>query len=521
MQSEQTRHEATPPGRRPLKVAALGLSSAAAIGLLVGATQIQATDPQPAASSAAAWPGYADLVEQVMPSVVGIRAEREAPEMMAQRSPREFEDPEEFRRFFEEGPGSEMFERFMERFFGEQMPFPEAPREFARPQAMGSGFIVDDDGVIVTNNHVVAGASKVTVILHDGTELEGDVIGRDPATDLAVVRVDTDKDLQPVAFADSDEVRVGDPVIAIGSPFGLGGTVTAGIVSADNRVIGAGRYDNFLQIDAAINRGNSGGPAFNLEGEVIGVNTAIHSPTGGNVGIGFAIPANLAVEVIEDLRDDGVVERGWLGVQIQGLDEDLARSLGLDEPRGALVAEVLPGTPAEAAGFAQGDVVLSFEGEEVEDVRDLTRMVGDADPGESAEVVVWRDGNERTFEVELGQLPSGDRMAALPDEEAEDEDTPKLGVALARLTDERRESLDLPADAQGVVVTEVQPGSPAAEKGLRRGDLIVEAGRRPVTSPKEVGEAVREAAEQGKDTILLLVQRDGQNRFMAVPLARA
>jgi serine protease Do len=316
-------------------------------------------------------------------------------------------------------------------------------------------------------------------------------------------------------------VRVGDPVIAVGNPFGLGGTVTAGIVSAKDRVIGAGRYDDFLQIDAPINRGNSGGPTFNLEGEVVGLNTAIHSPSGGNVGIGFAIPANLVAAVVDDLREDGVVERGWLGVQIQGIDEDLASSLGLDEAKGALVAEVTPDSPAAKAGFERGDVILEYGAASIDDLRALTRAVGDTDPGTTTKVLVWRDGSEQAIEVEIGQMPTEDQVMAMAPEQADEADTPRLGVMLAKLTPEAREELELPAEVEGVVITDVQPGSPAAEKGLQPGDLIIEADRKQMSDPAMVTAAVREAAERGDEAILLLVKRDGQDRFVALGLERA
>ena len=309
-------------------------------------------------------------------------------------------------------------------------------------------------------------------------------------------------------------------MIAIGNPFGLGSTVTAGIVSAQNRVIGAGRFDDFMQIDAPINHGNSGGPTFNLEGKVIGVNTAIQSPTGGNVGIGFAIPANLASEILADLQDDGQVERGWLGVHIQGVDDDLASTLDLDAPNGALVAQVAPDSPAAAAGLEQGDVILSYNGEAVEEVRDLTKMVADTDPGTDAKLMVWRDGREMTLDVEIGQMMPDQEVVAAATDEAGD-NTPKLGVALARLTPDAKRSMELPDDVEGAMVTDVQPGSPAAEKGLQRGDVIIEADHKKVIEPKTVIDAVREAAERGDETILLLIKREGQDRFVAVRLERA
>jgi serine protease Do len=411
----------------------------------------------------------------------------------------------------------------MERFFGDRtMPF-DGPRGSGPGMPMaatGSGFIVDEQGLIVTNNHVIDGADEITVRLFDDREFKAELIGQDPDTDLAVIKIDGN-DLPVVKFGDSDKVRVGDPVIAVGNPFGLGGTVTAGIVSAKDRVIGAGRYDDFLQIDAPINRGNSGGPTFNLQGEVIGLNTAIHSPSGGNVGIGFAIPANQVAAVVADLEDDGKVERGWLGVHIQTIDEDLAKSLGLDKAEGALVAEVTPDSPAAEAGLERGDVILEYAGTPIDQLRELTRAVGDTDPSTAAKVVVWRDGNEQTLEVEIAQMPTEDKVVAMATDRSDEADTtPKLGVMLAKITPEARQELALPADVEGVVITDVQPDSPAAKKGLRRGDVIVEANRKQINDPTMVADAVREATERGDEAILLLVKRDGQNPFVALELER-
>jgi serine protease Do len=525
--------------RRSLRVAAIALSSAAVGALAIGMTPVDAQNP-PAATQpvpqnvTAAWPGYADLVEKVMPAVVSVTTKRNGGNALVAGEEGFGGNPGDLERFFEEfeGPGSEMFKRFMERFGRGDQPFEGMPFGFGprgdmprgeMPMAgAGTGFIFEQDGHVATNNHVVAGADEVTVTLNDGREFEAEVVGTDPDTDLAVLKIAADEPLPYLEFGDSGKVRVGDPVVAIGNPFGLGGTVTAGIVSAADRMIGAGRYDDFLQIDAPINRGNSGGPTFNLAGEVIGINTAIHSPTGGNVGIGFAIPANQAQRIIDDLRDDGKVDRGWLGVHIQGLDEDLAKSLGLDEAEGALVAQVTPDSPAASAGFQQGDVIVSYGGKQIETLRDLTSAVADTAAGTEVDVAVWRDGSEQTLEVEIGQMPGQEQMAALSgDEQPEDSDAPKLGVMLSQLTPEAREQFELPADAEGVVVTEVQPGSPAAEKGLQRGDVIVQADRKQVSDPKAVADAVREAAMRGDDTVLLLIQREGQNRFVAVGLERA
>ncbi|HEX2470522.1 MAG TPA: DegQ family serine endoprotease [Candidatus Limnocylindrales bacterium] len=472
------------------------------------------------------WPGYADLIEQIMPAVVTVTTTREMPAqlMAGPEQRREFRGPEGFDfRWFQEGPGSEQFQEFMERFFGDRMmPFggPRGSGPDMPMAAAGSGFIVDQDGLIVTNNHVVDGADEIKVTLNDQREFEAKLVGQDRDTDLAILKIEA-QDLPVVKFGNSDQVRVGDAVIAVGNPFGLGGTVTAGIVSAKDRVIGAGRYDDFLQIDAPINRGNSGGPTFDLEGEVIGLNTAIHSPSGGNVGIGFAIPSNIVAHIVEDLRDDGMVERGWLGVHIQTIDEDLAKSLGLDEAKGALVAEVTPDSPAAKAGLEQGDVILEYAGQPIDELRALTRAVGDTEAGTKAKVVVWRDGSEQSLEVEIAQMPTEDKVVAMATDRDEATATPKLGVMLAELTPETREELDLPADALGVVIADVQPGSPAAEKGLQRGDLIIQADRQPMSDPAMVAEAVRAAVERGDEAILLLVKRDGQDRFVALELERA
>jgi serine protease Do len=417
-----------------------------------------------------------------------------------------------------------MFKRFMERFGRGGQPFEgmPGPRGEMPMAGAGTGFIFHGNGHIATNYHVVEGADEITVTLHDGREFKAEVVGTDPDTDLAVLKIDANGSLPYVEFGDSDKVRVGDAVIAIGNPFGLGDTVTAGIVSAEHRMIGAGRYDDFLQIDAPINRGNSGGPTFNLAGEVIGINTAIHSPTGGSVGIGFAIPSDQAKLIIDQLNEGGKVQRGWLGVHIQSMDEDLAKNLGLDDDKGALVAEVTPDSPAASAGFKQGDVILSYGGHEIGQLRDLTSAVADTKAGANMDVVVWRDGGKTTLEVEIAQMPGEEQMAALTgQEQPQQSDTPKLGVMLGQLTPDVRQQFQLSNDVNGVVVTDVQPGSPAAEKGLQPGDVIVEANRKQVSDPKAVADVVREAAEQGDHTVLLLVQRDGQNRFVAIGLERA
>jgi len=500
---------------------ALALSSVAAIGLMIGLNAVPMSHAEtPTPLTAAPWVGYADLIEDIMPSVVTVTTG------INPRTDIDEEDPRSFRDFGERGMSEEDMQRFMERFFSRPgspgLPGGPSPHERGPIAGSGSGFIIGEEGLIVTNNHVIAEADEVTVTLNDGREFDAEVVGTDPDTDLALLQVTADETLPVAKFANADKVRVGDAVIAIGNPFGLGGTVTSGIVSAKAREIGAGRYDDFLQIDAPINRGNSGGPTFNLQGEVIGVNTAIHSPTGGNVGIGFAIPADLTQKVIADLKDDGMVERGWLGVHIQALDDDLADGLGLDEAKGALVARVTDDGPAAAFGIKQGDVILDFAGTKIEDLRDLTRAVADMKPGSEAEIKVWRDSVETKLTVEIAQMPSEQQMAAVdPEEEAEEDTTPKLGLALALLDDEARLAMDLPDNLGGAVVTRVLPGGPAAEKGVREGDVIIEADHQEVTDPETVANAVRAAVDRGEEAILLLIKRGDQDRFIAVRLDQA
>ncbi len=499
---------------------ALALSSAAAIGLLAGLNAVPASYAEtPPPLTAAPWAGYADLIEDIMPSVVTVATEID-PASSPDRS-----DPPSFRDFGQPGMDEEEMQRFMERYFGErgrpdgrEMPSPHGSPGAA---GSGSGFIIGEEGLIVTNHHVIQHADRVTVTLNDGQELQAEIVGADEDTDLALLQVDAGQPLPVAKFADAEGVRVGDAVIAIGNPFGLGGTVTAGIVSAKAREIGAGRYDDFLQIDAPINRGNSGGPTFNLNGEVIGVNTAIHSPTGGNVGIGFAIPSDLTQKIVADLKDDGTVERGWLGVHIQALDDDIAEGLGMVEPKGALIARVTEDGPAAAFGIEHGDVILSFGDETIDDLRDLTRAVADTRPGSDVDITLWRDGAEISLSVEVAQMDLDQQVAVLEPPAPTDDETPKLGLGLAALDAEARQSMDLPGDFTGAVVTRVMPGSPAAEKGVREGDVIIEADHKSVDDPTTVADAVRIATERGDKSILLLIKRGDQDRFVAVRIDHA
>jgi serine protease Do len=390
---------------------------------------------------------------------------------------------------------------------------------------MGSGFVIDASGLIVTNNHVIDGAETIEARFTDGTILKAELVGKDSKTDLAVLRVKPTQPLLTVPFGDSDKVRVGDWVIAIGNPFGLGGSVSVGIVSARNRDINAGPYDDFLQTDAAINKGNSGGPLFNMAGEVIGVNTAIFSPSGGSVGIGFSVPSATAKGVVQQLAQFGETRRGWLGVRIQAVTEDLVESLGLDKPRGALVADVTQSGPAEAAGIQAGDVIVEFNGHPVREMKDLPRIVADTPIGEKVPVKVLRKGQEVTVTAEVGRLEDGEKLASAQASSGEQNNSAVevLGMMLSPLTDELRKQYNVDADVKGAVVTSVSSDSPAAEKRIEPGDVITEAGEKVVQAPVDVSRRVEEIKKDNKTTILLLVAKGGKQsemRFIALKLQK-
>jgi serine protease Do len=443
--------------------------------------------------------GFADLVERLLPAVVNISTTQRTTEAKGPELP--------------QFPPGSPFEEFFKDFFERQRP--NQPRR--RATSLGSGFIISADGYVVTNNHVIEDAEEIRVILQDETELDAELIGRDPKTDLALLRVDTDDKLPTLRWGDSAKTRVGDWVVAIGNPFGLGGTVTAGIVSARARDINAGPYDDFIQTDASINRGNSGGPMFNLDGEIIGINTAIFSPSGGSIGIGFAIPANLAKNVIHQLRTTGHTRRGWLGVRIQSVTDEIAESLGLGKPRGALVASVTEDSPAEDAGLKQGDVILAFDGKDVDEMRKLPRIVAETKIEESVDVVIWRKGGEEVVRVKVGELDESEpQVASVPDQPESGEELDELGLSLTAVSDDTRKRFDLSEDAAGVVVVEVDPESPAGEKGLRPGDVIIEVGQEPVAAPAEVAKRVAEAKKDGRKSVLLLLQRGDDLRFVAI-----
>ncbi|MEM9725182.1 MAG: Do family serine endopeptidase [Pseudomonadota bacterium] len=437
---------------------------------------------------------YADLVDAMKPAVVTIATRQSALGGLAEARPE-----------FPDGPFGDMFRRFFEER-GEG--FRSAPR--SRPaRGLGSGFIIDPSGVVITNNHVVENAESVAVIMDDGTEYEATLVGADDKTDIAVLKIETDAPLATAAWADSDAVRVGDPAVAIGNPFGLGGSVTAGIVSARGRDINAGPYDDFLQVDAAINRGNSGGPLFNEFGGVIGVNTAIISPSGGNIGLGFAIPANQARAVAEQILENGFVERGLISVSIQPVTEEIADSLGLPSDEGALVADVTPGGPADRAGVRAGDVITGFAGAAVGEVRDLTRAVAATPPGAERELTVFRRGEAIDLTVTVGRMDgeAPRRAGGFTPRAAEPEMA--MGELGLRLGGGRGE---------GVRIVAVKPLSPAATKGLRPGDVILEVNQERVETPRDVADAVQNARDGGRSAALLMVERDGDQRFVGLPL---
>ncbi|MEM8950754.1 MAG: DegQ family serine endoprotease [Pseudomonadota bacterium] len=478
------------------------------MAILVSADDVEARAPMES---------FADIVDDIAPAVVNISTSK----AISGGGQGEEAFP------FPQPPPGSPFEDFFREFFDRERSPEQAPQT-RRTSSLGSGFVVDPEGFVVTNNHVIAEADEIQVVFNDDKSYEAELIGKDTKTDLALLKIkDSDGPFPSVEFADSDAVRVGDWMIAIGNPFGLGNTVTAGIISARSRDIRAGPYDDFLQVDAPINRGNSGGPSFNLDGKVIGINTAIFSPSGGNVGIGFAIPANLAVPVINSLKEDGRVKRGWLGVRIQTVTDEIAESLGLDESSGALVASVTSGGPAELAEIEPGDVVLQFDGKKIDRMRGLPRIVAETPIGKAVDVLIWRRGEEQTVQVELGELPDDDELAALSQEGADSgslgndgsSSIESLGVTVATITDEMRERFELPGEAKGVVITEVAEGSTAGEENLRPGDVIVEVGQEEVNSPPEVTAKVDEARSDDKKSVLLLIDRDGDLRFVALRFA--
>jgi serine protease Do len=453
----------------------------------------------------------ADIAEKVIDAVVNISTSQKV-ETRNSPMPQLPNDPQL----------DELFRDFFNRRGGQADP-QNRERSPRRVNSLGSGFIIDASGIVVTNYHVISEADEVTVILNDGSRLKADIIGKDQKTDIALLRVKPDKPLRAVKFGDSDRLRLGEWVIAIGNPFSLGGTVTAGIVSARNRDINSGPYDNYIQTDAAINRGNSGGPLFNLDGEVVGVNTAIISPSGGSIGIGFAVPSKTAVPVIDQLKQFGETRRGWLGVRIQQVTDEIAESLNVKPPRGALVAGVDDKGPAKPAGIEPGDVIVKFDGKEIKEMRDLPRVVADTPVGKQTPVVVIRKGQEETRTVTLGRLEDGEKLSAVDtkNDGSPDKTVVKktLGIELANMSDDLRKRYKIKDTVNGVVITGIDASSPAADKRLSPGDVIIEIAQEAVASADDFQAKIDKLKKDGRKSALLLVAgADGELRFVALSL---
>jgi serine protease Do len=463
------------------------------------------------AFAADAPPSFADLVEKLTPAVVNISTTQKiksgGPTIQMFEMPEGGEMPEGFRNFFDQltKPGGKSIEHEV--------------------YSLGSGFIIDENGYIATNNHVIADAEEITVILSDDTKLKAKIIGRDPKTDLALLKVDAGKKLPAVTLGDSDIARVGDWVIAIGNPFGLGGTVTAGIISARARNINAGQYDDFIQTDAAINRGNSGGPLFNMKGEVIGVNTAIYSPSGGSIGIGFAVPTAEAKPVFAALKSSGHIDRGWLGVKIQTVTDEIADSVGLKKAMGALVMEMAKDSPAEKAGIEVGDVITRFDGKEVKEMRNLPRIVAETKIGKTVEAELWRNGKSQTVHIAVGALKE-DNEATNAFGKGEDENTEEnviqtkeiLGMSLAAITADIREKYGIINDVKGVVIIKVKSGSDAMKRGLRPGDVITQIAGIHVGGIKDVSDGITSARKAGHKFVLVRLARGEASLFVTLPV---
>jgi len=467
-------------------------------------------------------PSFADVVTAVSPAVVSVRVESRVQPVSDDNNGFSFNFNG---KGFDDLPDDHPLKRFFREFGGvpgmgggdqaqKDKPGKDGSENKGRlrPTSQGSGFFISDDGYIVTNNHVVDDGAAFTVLMADGKELPAKLIGKDSRSDLAVLKVEPTQKFTYVQFADDSKTRVGDWVVAVGNPFGLGGTVTAGIVSARGRDIHSGPYDDFLQVDAAVNKGNSGGPTFNLSGEVVGINTAIFSPSGGNVGIAFAIPASVAKGVVADLIKNGSVQRGWLGVQIQPVEKDIAESLGLAEAQGALVIAPQDGSPGEKAGIKKGDVVTAVNGEPVKDPKDLARRIAAVQPGTTVDVSIWRNGKSETVKVEIGKLPAEQKQASAEDTAPEPDKAPKE-QALADLGVKVQPS----EDGKGVMVTAVDPDSPADDQGLKAGDKITTVNNQDVKSADDISKALAQASKDGRKKALFQIDAQNGSRFIALP----
>ena len=490
------------------------LLGGAALGTLALGFVVAPISAPPAQAQLEQLPSVADLAERLLPSVVEIsvqsKAENDGPALQ-----------------LPELPDNSPFKDFFDEFLKKQRKGQTPEQQDHLVNSMGSGFVVDATGLIVTNNHVVEGAESIEVHFQDSTILKAELVGRDPKTDIAVIRVKPDKPLPIVGFGDSDVLRIGEWVVAIGNPFGLGGSVSLGIVSARNRDINAGPYDDFIQTDAAINKGNSGGPLFNLKGEVVGINTAIFSPTGGSVGIGFSVPANTAKGVVDQLVKYGETRRGWFGVKIQSVTDDIAENMAMGKARGALIADVTKTGPAEKAGIEPGDVVIEFNGKPIHEMKDLPRIVADTEIGKKVPIKIFRKGKELELTAEVGRLEDGENVVAQQDSNPKNAPAPAvatvLGMTITSMTDELRQKYSIDDGIKGAVVTEVTPGSAAADKRLEPGDVITEAGEKAVTGAADISASIDEAEKAGKNSVLLLVSKGGKKaemRFIALKLKK-
>ncbi|BBK44798.1 serine protease [Allostella vacuolata] len=455
-------------------------------------------------------PSFAPLVQKVLPAVVNVSVLRKAGTTV-DRDDEEGGDPDDD---FAASPLSQLLRRFLEQ--------QRSPPATSRRVTLGSGFFIDPTGYIVTSHHVVAKAAQITVIFYDNTQQVARIVGHDAVTDLALLKVEMDRPVPHVAWGDSDTARIGDWVLAVGNPFGLGGTVSSGIVSARSRDIQSGPYDDFLQIDAAINRGNSGGPTFDLNGDVVGVTTAIYTPTGGSVGIAFAVPANLAKPIIDELRARGRIRRGWLGLQLQEVTRELATGLALPRPEGALVTDIAEGSPGARAGFRQGDVVLSFDGHAIRQMRELPLLVAKSPPGQKVRITAWRKGREITLKSVVEEMP--DDSSSPADERDTERDrlaaqtASVLGLTLRPLTPELGHRFGIPEKIKGLLVLSVAEDSPFADLGIARGDVIVAINQQSVATPEDVAAQLEAAVARKAGAVLLLINRLGVSRFAALPI---